>query len=80
MNGDIYYALVKCLSKETLEPTVTKEQIELVKKIEHNYTLDPRNRLLKITPDGTQKIVVPFHQKKSLLRQIHDEPLGGHLR
>ena len=78
MEGETYYALVKFLSKEDLG-IIGKEEMELVKKIAHTYNLDPQRRLVKIQTDGTSKIVVAFHQKKGLLKQIHDEPLGGHL-
>jgi hypothetical protein len=78
MEGELYYALVKFLENGMLD-TVRKEELSIVKKIAHTYALDKKKRLLKTYPNSKSKIVVPMHQKKGLLHQIHDEPLGGHL-
>src|SRR4051812_43914542 len=88
MDQELHYGLVRFLSEGRIPTTISKEIAEEVKKHAKNFTTNDKNQLTTIegigqgTHGGRQhpipRIVIPRHQMKPTLKEVHDHPLSGH--
>src|SRR5215218_1417468 len=87
MDPDLKYGILGYLETGKVPETVSKLVARLVEKVADHYTIH-NNNLYRVdskhdTHGGRQqldyRLVIDTYQKLPLLRQVHDEPLGGHL-